>query len=155
MKEKDAFVECGDHPVLMFVEKEDGTYGPLQTSSYMAKNYINDFFDKMCNLEKACFEKLTSGRFSPIAYYMMLKDMTAADVAVRARLSVRTVKKHMRPHHFGSMTLEVARRYAEVFGVAVADLFQIPERPAKGLEIHHQTTSNPFVVLTRCTGDTQ
>ncbi len=149
MKEKDAFVEYGDHQMVMFVEKDDGTYGSMRTGSYMAANYIDDFWEKMRNLEKMCFERLTSGEFSPVAYYMMLKDMTPADVAARVRERAGTVRKHMEPKHFGKVKLELARRYAEVFGVPLADLFQVPIGPEGRVEVAHEATANPFVVLTK------
>jgi len=44
MKEADAKVEYQEHQMLLYVEKSDGSYGPLQTGSYMSKNYIDDFW---------------------------------------------------------------------------------------------------------------
>jgi hypothetical protein len=153
VKEKEAIVDYGDHQLVMFVEKGDGTYGTIRTGSYMAATYVDDFWEKQRNLEKMCFDKLTSGQFSPVAYYIMLKDMAPADVAVRTGLSARVVKNHMDPKHFGKISLDVARRYAEVFGVALADLFQVPIKNEDGMCIRHKATENPYIVLTACEKD--
>ena len=45
MKEKDSRVD-NSHQLVLYVEKEDQTYGPVQTGSYMVENYLDDLFEK-------------------------------------------------------------------------------------------------------------
>jgi hypothetical protein len=72
--------------------------------------------------------------------------MAPADVATRIGISTSQVKKHMSPKHFGSMKLSVAQQYAEVFGIPVADLFQIATGDEK-IDLHQQkNTDNPYVI---------
>ena len=149
MKEKDAIVDYEPHQMVMFVEKDDGSYGTVRTGSFMAANYVDDFWEKQKNLENMCFEKLTSGEFSPVAYYMTLKDMTPSDVAARIQVRAAAVRKHMNTRHFSTVSIDIARRYADVFGVALADLFQIAVKSDDGSLLTHQSTNNPYVVLTR------
>ena len=150
MKEKEAFVDFKDHELVLFVEKEDGTYGTTRTGSYVAAHYLDDYHEKVRNWERECFEKLTSGEFSPVAYYIRLKDMSPADVAMRVGVSKGAIRKHMVPEHFAKVTVETARRYAEVFGVPLADLFQVPIEREDGTTVVHEATNSPFVVLTKC-----
>ena len=83
MKEKDAHVDLESHQMTLFVEKDDGSYGSLQTGSYLVKNYLKDFWKNMDHFQKTALVQLLNNETSPIAYYMILKEMAAADVAAR------------------------------------------------------------------------
>ena len=146
MKEKDARVDFDGHKMTMFVEKEDGSYDTIQTGSYLVKNYLDDFWEKMKHFKKTALTQLKNNKISPIAYYLIVKEMAPADVATRVGISTSQVKKHMNPKHFGSMKLSVAQQYAEVFGIPVADLFQIATGDEKTDSLQQKYTNNPFVV---------
>ena len=146
MKEKDAQVDFDKHKMTIFVEKEDGSYGTIQTGSFLAKNYLDDFWEKMKHFKKTALTQLMNNKISPIAYYLVVKEMAPADVAIRVGISTSQVKKHMTPKHFGSMKLSVAQQYAEVFGIPVADLFQIAAEDEKTDLPQQKNTDNPFVV---------
>ena len=47
MKEKDARVDFEQQELIMYVEREDGSYGPIQTGSYISANFLDDFWTKM------------------------------------------------------------------------------------------------------------
>lgn len=145
MKEKDAQVDYESHKMTVFVEKEDGSYGTIQTGSYLAKNYLDEFWVNMKHFKNTAFSQLANNEISPIAYYLITKEMAAADVAVRIGISASQVKKHMTPRHFGTMKLSVAQQYAEVFGIPVANLFQIAADDEKADLIQQKNTKNPFV----------
>ena len=51
MKEKDGYVDCPQQQVILYVEKEDGTYGPIQTGSYITSNFLDDYELKRKHLE--------------------------------------------------------------------------------------------------------
>jgi len=51
MKEKDAMVNFKEHQVVLFTEKEDKTYGPTQTGSYISGMYLDDFRGKKRKLD--------------------------------------------------------------------------------------------------------
>ena len=147
MKEADARIDYQSHQMLLYVEKNDGAYGALQTGSYMSKNYIDDFWDKRKRIEDEAFEKLTNSTISPVGYHMLLLDMTPADVARRAGISVRNVRKHALPRYFPAMKLSCLKRYAEVFGVPVAALFSLIVPPAARTAFSIKKTRNPFVAI--------
>ena len=52
MKENEALIDYEPHQLVLYVEKADGTFGPLQTGSFISKNYIEDFWDKMEKLRR-------------------------------------------------------------------------------------------------------
>jgi len=46
MKEKDLYVDFEPQQSVYYVEKDDESYGPIVSGSYLSKNYLNDFFEK-------------------------------------------------------------------------------------------------------------
>jgi hypothetical protein len=148
MKEKDARVN-NKHQLVLYVEQEDGTYGPIQTGSYMVEHYFDDYLEKHKRLEADCLAKLCDGEISPIGYYMTLINISEADIGSRVNISARKVRNHKDPKHFAKIGLPLVKRYAEVFGVPVANMFQIltPKNPET--KICQQKTQNPLVVITK------
>ena len=145
MKEADARVDLEQHQLLLYVEKEDGSYGPLQTGAYLVKNYSDDFFQKRHNIEAECMEKLRKGEISPVVYYMLLYNMTPADIAVRVGISKGAVLKHQTPKGFASASVDIVRRYADVFGVSVANMFQLVVPKDKDVSVSSRKTANPYL----------
>lgn len=148
MKEKDARVN-NEHQLVLYVEQEDGTYGPIQTGSYMVEHYFDDYLEKHKRLEADCLAKLCDGEISPIGYYMTLINISEADIGSRVNISARKVRNHKDPKHFAKIGLPLVKRYAEVFGVPVANMFQILTPKNLETKICQQKTQNPLVVITK------
>jgi len=127
MKEKEGIVDCPEQQLILYVEKEDGTYGPLQTGSYLTKNYIDDYYEKRNRLEASLKEQLRRREISPVAYYMTLTDLSVAETAARVGISQRKVKKHMQPGTFVKIPPAVLDRYAEVFNVSAAAMKELTQ----------------------------
>ncbi len=150
MKEKDVTYKYDEHQIVYIVEKEDGSYGSVQAGSYMFEEHGDDFREKLAYWAKQNTDDLTSGSISPVAYHMQRLHMTPPDVAARTGIRAGKVKNHMRVDGFGRATVAELHRYAEIFGVPAAALFQIVVQPEKGASIVHKPTRNPHVVLTTC-----
>lgn len=150
MKEKDAKAKEG-HRLVLYVEKDDASYGPLQTGSYMTENYLDDFFDKRRHLVDDLRKRLTEGKISPVAYYMTLIDIAEADLALRVGVSRRKLRKHLTAEGFAGIKLDLAGKYAEVFNIPVANLFQVLLPEGGKVEVRHERTGNPLVTVTRLT----
>ena len=67
MKAKDAQVEFDQHQVTLFVEQEDGSYGPLQTGSYVSKEYVGDLLKNISSFHATSLKQLVNNEISPIA----------------------------------------------------------------------------------------
>jgi len=163
MKEKDAFVDFKDHQVVLYTEKEDDSYGPTQTGATSSKD-INDMRFKWKNMEDAIIKKIESGEMSMIYYYMMLQELTPSELASRVGISKTKVEKHFQPKHFDHAKLSTIRKYAEVFNVPVANLFQLIHTKDDNLWKKHymdneevsddhlitqKKMNNPLVVITK------
>lgn len=158
MKEKDAKVDFEPHQLILYVEKEDGSYGPVQTGSYISANYLDDFWEKMKHLRLQQLEKLKSNEISPIHYFRMIHDFSDFELSKRVGLPLFKVKKHQKPNYFKRIRLSVLKRYADVFDIPVSAFFQIItlEENESGIstekseiKVHQKMTANPFVVLTK------
>lgn len=148
MKEKDIKAKSS-HQLILYIEKEDQTYGPVQTSSYMADNYLDDFFEKKAKLKAARLEELKAGQISPLAYYKDLVEIGEGDLACRVGVSRRKLRFQMTPAGFCQADVATLERYATVFGIPVAQLFQVILCDGEDLLIHNEPTALPSVIISR------
>jgi hypothetical protein len=125
MKEKDSRVDCPQQQVILYVEKEDGKYGPVQTGSYLTANYLDDYELKRKNLEESLKARVMKEEVSPVYYYMVLEDLTLSELAARVGLRKGKVRKHLRPEYFKELTKETLQAYADVFDVDVDGLMRL------------------------------
>ena len=163
MKEKEGFVDYPEQQVILYVEKEDGKYGPMQTGSYLSANYMDDYVFKRRNLEMGLREQLIHGSISPVQYYLVLEELTVSELSARADIRKSRVTRHLDPKKFGCASVDELRRYSAVFNVPVANLLQvvlvdhkgsfesnlIMDNKAGSIAIDQLPTGNPFVVLTK------
>lgn len=150
MKEHEAKTEFEAHQLLLYVEKPDGSYGSLQTGSYIAGNFLDDYFEKRGRFQASCLQRLLAGQDSPVAYYQALCELTLTELAARARINLVKVWLHRKPAYFQGMSLREAARYAEVFNIPVASLLQVVVQPLEGNgRIMHERTDNGSLVLTK------
>jgi hypothetical protein len=163
MKEKEGFVDYPEQQMILYVEKEDGKYGPMQTGSYISANYMDDYLFKRKNLELSLREQLTSGTISPVKYYMVLEDLTLSELAARAGIRKARVRKHLEPKNFETATTGELIRYARVFNVPAANMLQVVlisdqgnfesslilENNAEKVTVNQSPTGNSCVVLTK------
>ena len=148
MKEQDVKA-VNPHQLVLYVERDDASYGPVQTGSYLAQEFIDDFFEKRERYRRDCLRRLEAGEIIAVAYYLRILGLAEADLAVRVGVSRRKVRRHLTPAGFGEIDLRLAGRYAEVFGVPVANLFQVVAAQDGRIELHQERTANPLLTKTR------
>ncbi len=146
MKEQEARFQ-NDHQLVWYVEKADGRFAPMQTGSYMVDQYIDDYLAKRQKLEQEYGEKLLNGEISPIEYYRVLVNLSEMELARRIGISKRKVVKHKNPERFQNITVKLLQKYAAVFRVPLANLFQLFVKNETGRQIFQQKSDNPYVVL--------
>jgi hypothetical protein len=145
MKEKDAHFNSPNR-IVLFVEKEDGSYGPMVTGSYMVEQHIDDFMQKRATLQRKASERLLKNEISPVEYYRILLELSSTELAGRVSVGRRACRRHADPRFFPSVRIGVLQRYAGAFGIPVANLFQIlvPDSEKTG----QSRTANPYVTIT-------
>jgi hypothetical protein len=122
MKEKDGYVDCPEQQVILYVEKEDGSYGPIQTGSYLTRNFLDDYELKRRHLEESLREKIHNKEISPVQYFMILEDLTLSELSARAGLRKGKVRKHLEYASFQSIRPDILQKYAEVFNVSLEEM---------------------------------
>jgi hypothetical protein len=125
MKEQEGIIDCPQQQVILYVEKENGKYEPMQTGSYITKNFLDDYELKRRNLEESLKKQVLSGEVSPIYYYMVLEDLTLSELSARAGIRQGKVKKHLKGFHFNAIPQETLQLYADVFNVTVPDILKL------------------------------
>lgn len=152
MKEKDLFVDFKQHPLVLYVEKEDGSYGQMVSGSYISKNYLEDYFDKIKKWDKNLKDQLSKGEISPVYYYMIMRQLGEGDLASRVKISKRKLRKHFKMEHFEKMSLAMLRRYADAFDVPVSSMLHfivVNEKDGKAFSISHLESKNPYFLATK------
>ena len=152
MKEKELYVDYKPQEHVYYVEKEDEQYGPIISGSYLAKNFLDDYWFKQKNLEQSLRKEVIKGKISPIKYYMTLQELSIADLASRVNLRRSKLKKYLDPRHFKKINIVLLLKFAEVFDVPVANLFQViitKEDERAKLDIEQLNTKNPAFVVTK------
>ena len=147
MKEKDAHFKT-DRKLIMYVEKNNGTYHPIETGSYMIETHFDYFLEKRSNLKNNYSDKLKRGEISPIEYYRTLINISIGDLAIRVSLRSRKVKKHLRPEYFKSIKLDILKRYADVFRIPLANMFQLFDQDVSDPQFEQKKSENPLIVTT-------
>jgi len=147
LKEKDAQFKT-DRKLVMYVEKNDGAYQPIETGSYMIQTHFDDFLEKRLNLKNNYSTKLRRGEISPIEYYRILINISISDLASRIGLSSHKVKKHLLPENFESIKLDILKRYADVFRIPVANMFQLLDQDDSNQKFEQIKSENPLIVVT-------
>jgi hypothetical protein len=164
MKEKDAYVDFKDHQLVLYTEKDDDTYGPTQTGSTSVKEFLGDLNIKWKHMEDSILPYIIVGELSMVYYYMMLEELTSFELAKRMGLSKTKVVKHFQVKHFHKANMSTILKYADVFNIPVANLFQIVstkddcnwkrhytdnEEVIHNHLISQERTNNPYVVITK------
>jgi hypothetical protein len=162
MKEKEGTVDCQKHQVVLYVEKENGKYGPIQTGSYISANYLDDFFFKRKNLEVSLRERVINGKISLVYYYMVLEDLSISELAARVGIRKSRIRKHLKPEGFAKCTVGILKRYASVFNIPISNLVQIvlvnidahsepmsmSDTQTGKIAIEQKSTDNPYLSVT-------
>jgi hypothetical protein len=170
VKEKDLVIECPFQQVVLYAEKDDGTYGPFQTGSYMAGVNISEHFRLTSNLNRSLIEQLKSGAISPVNYFMITEGLTVDEMASRIGISKFRVKKHLTIQGFRKMKISTLKRYADILNIPLANMFQIVNTiedrnwdmgyqgeldDSKTGSISQKKTGNPFVIETEVIKNTK
>lgn len=165
MKEKDIISDYKVQKYILYAEKDDGSYGTVEGGSYIIENDLEDFWHKKSHLEKTLREQLLKNEITAIYYFMVLEEMTVAELASRSGICKGKVKCHLKPEKFSKVKLSDLQKYAKAFNVPVANFFQIVltstghnpkyhfyhEEEAKkdAFQITQVQTQNPSLIITQ------
>ncbi len=152
MKEKEAHIDFDLHPLVLYVEKEDGSYGRIESASFLSSNYLDDYLEKIKKWDRELKDKLEKGDISPVYYYMIMLEFGESDLASRVGISKRKLRKHCKMAAFEKISLKLLKRYADVFDVPVSNMLNfiaINEKDQKRLKISTRKSNNPYITISK------
>ena len=130
MKETEVPQEEGalrDLKELCYVTDEEGNYTTRLSSGWEVKNVALE--GSLGRLQEQIDEAkadVLEGRKSPIVYYMLLNRMDWAVLADAMHRWQWVIKRHAKPSVFKKLSSKTLQQYAEVFGITVEELCEIP-----------------------------
>jgi len=152
MKEKDLYIDFKSQQSVYYVEKDDESYGPVLSGSQLAKNYLDDFYEKRLKQEKALREQLKKGEISPVYYYLIMQEYGEGDLASRAGVSLKKLRKHYKMENFIKLKLIQLKKYAEAFDIPLVKMFSLmltrQENTGK-FTVEYSETANPYFVVAK------
>ena len=69
-------------------------------------------------------EEVIKGNISPIALFIKLENMDIKDVALRMKMPLSKIKKHLTVKGFKDMKIRTLHSYTKVFDINMSDFFQ-------------------------------
>ena len=102
---------------------DNGDYTKVQSQGWdieiqATKQAWEDIEFELANIK----QQVLQGKLSPVAYYMHLKLMDIGMLASYMGKWKWTVKKHLTPKGFASLSEGMLQKYADVFQISIHDL---------------------------------
>ncbi|HWK99030.1 MAG TPA: hypothetical protein VNQ55_03745 [Parapedobacter sp.] len=108
---------------LCYAVDEYGRYTAVPSRGWEAKTLaLNESLKLIDERIAATKEAVAAGTRSPIAYYMELHRMDIPLLASYVGIHRWFVRRHFQPKQFGKLKDKTLRKYADVFGITVAQL---------------------------------
>lgn len=108
---------------LCYAVDENGRYKAVPSRGWEAKTLaLNESLKLIDERIAATKHAVAAGELSPIAYYMELHRMDLPLLASYVGIHRWFVKRHFQPNRFGKLKDRTLRKYADVFGITVAQL---------------------------------
>lgn len=108
---------------LCYAVDEHGRYTAVPSRGWEAKTIaLNESLALIAERVAATREAVLAGKLSPIAYYMELHRMDIPLLASYAGIHRWFVKRHFQPKRFSKLKHRTLQKYADVFGITVAQL---------------------------------
>ncbi|MGV3764376.1 hypothetical protein [Parapedobacter sp.] len=108
---------------LCYALDEHGRYTAVPSRGWEAKTLaLNESLELIEERVATTRQAVAAGMLSPIAYYMELHRMDIPLLASYVGIHRWFVKRHFRPKRFGKLKAKTLQKYADAFGITVAQL---------------------------------
>lgn len=122
----------------------EGSYTLAQSAGWEPKNIANDQAWEVVHRQVAAtISKINAGKLSPLAYHMTRNQMTPGLLAKYARCSWISVRRHLKPSGFRALSVDMRKRYADIFEITVEALGTIPDTASLTVDAQTPDTSVP------------
>jgi len=116
----------GLHEICYAVDA-DGNYVLANSAGWEPKNVANDQAWEIIKAQTAeALKGIHAGRLSPLAFHTAVNQMPVSLLSKYVRLNRWRVKRHLKQDVFKRLKPEILRRYADVFGITLEQLLEVP-----------------------------
>ena len=130
---------------VVYAVDEDGRYEAVPSYGWDPKTVaLRQAWERILAELAAIAEKVAEGELSPLAWHMTRHQMTPALLAKYARINRWRIRRHMKAGPFRRLKASHLERYAEAFGIPVAELETIPDAPDLTFTIERKANANSF-----------
>ena len=146
------YVEFSPQEIIYYAEKEDSSYGPINSGAQLTANHLDDFIEKKRKLAADLRAQVIADEVSPIYYYTIFLEMGEKDLATRAGMSMRKLKKYYQPKYFKKLRVEKLKVFADIFDIQISELFHsflIKDESRDKINIEKARTKNEFYHITK------
>lgn len=118
---------------ITYAVDDSGRYAGVPSVGWEPKTIANaQAWEVISENIRAQARLVREGRRSPLAYHMARHMMTVGLAADYVGLARWRVKRHLKPEVFARLKPEILQRYADLFGLNIAALRQVPDPDADG-----------------------
>jgi hypothetical protein len=118
---------------LTYAVDDRGRYVGVPSAGWEPKNLANaQAWEVISQDIREQARRVLDGRRSPLAFHIARHLMTIGLVADYVGLARWRVKRHLNPSVFARLKPEVLQRYADLFGISVAELKRTPDPDLDG-----------------------
>lgn len=118
---------------ITYAVDDSGRYAGVPSVGWEPKTIANaQAWEVISENIRAQARLVREGLRSPLAYHMARHMMTVGLAADYVGLARWRVKRHLKPEVFAKLKPEILQRYADLFGLGIAALRQVPDPDADG-----------------------
>jgi len=112
---------------ITYAVDQNGRYVVVPSLGWEPKNIANaQAWEVIAEDIRTQAHRVRAGERSPLAYHLARNLMTVGLAASYVRLPRWRVKRHLKPSVFNRLKPEILQRYADLFGLTLAELTRIP-----------------------------
>lgn len=121
-------IDQEDMREICYAVDHEGHYVLTASAGWEPKNIANGQAWEVIQRQVAdTILKINAGKLSPLAYHMVINQMTPGLLAKYARCSWLSVRRHLKPSGFKALSAKMRKRYADIFDITIAALDTIPD----------------------------
>ncbi len=113
----------------IYATGEDGEYGVVASSGWdVEEEATQQAVAELKRLADEAYDACVNGEVSPLEFHMYDKRLDLLSLSQATGLFQWRIKRHFRPAIFAKLSDKLLARYADVMGITVDMLKQLPER---------------------------
>jgi len=113
----------------VYATTEDGEYGVVASSGWdVEEEATQQAVAELERLADEAYEMCQEGEVSPLEYHMYSKRLDLLSLSQATGLFQWRIKRHFKSATFAKLSDKILERYADVMGITVHTLKQLPKR---------------------------